>query len=59
VLPLAALAFIAFFIAGILKLVKQDAGAIQWLLIIGGLLVSAAFFAWGRGRAWMNGRAGA
>lgn len=43
---LAVLAFAAFVIAGILHLVKHDAGAVEWCLIIGGLLVSAAV-AWG------------
>jgi hypothetical protein len=54
---LAILAFLAFVIAAILKLVGKDAGAIQWLIIIGGLLVSAAV-AWGWGRPWWNGRTG-
>jgi hypothetical protein len=54
---LAILAFIVFVIAAILKLVGKDVGAIQWLLIIGGLLVSAAV-AWGWGRPWWDGRNG-
>jgi hypothetical protein len=43
---LAVLAFIVFVIAGILKLVGKHADWLAWLLIIGGLLVSAAV-AWG------------
>jgi hypothetical protein len=43
---LAILGFIAFAIAAILELVKVHQNAIIWLVIIGGLLVSAAV-AWG------------
>lgn len=43
---LAVAAFVAFVIAGILHLVKLDPGAVTWLIIAGGLLVSAAV-AWG------------
>lgn len=54
---LAILAFIVFVIAAILKLVGKDTNALQWLLIIGGLLVSAAV-AWGWGAPWWRGRSG-
>jgi hypothetical protein len=46
---LAVLGFVSFAIAGILELVKpaQDAKAVIWLVIIGGLLVCAAAWAFG------------
>jgi hypothetical protein len=55
---LAILAFAAFVIAAILKLAGHDAGAVQWLLVIGGLLV-AAEVAWGWNRGGRYGRGGA
>lgn len=57
-MPLLAIAaFIVFVIAGLFKLVGHDTQVIQWLLIIGGLLVSAAV-AWGWGAPWWRGRSG-
>jgi hypothetical protein len=43
---LAVLAFCAFAIAGILRLVHAHGNLVTWLIIAGGLLVSAAV-AWG------------
>lgn len=54
---LAILAFIVFVIAAILKLVGKDTNALQWLLIIGGALVSAAV-AWGWGWPRWGSRSG-
>lgn len=50
-----AAAFIVGVIAAIIKFVGKDTDAIQWLLIVGLLLVSAAG-AWYVGRPWWNGR---
>lgn len=51
---IAVLGFAAFVIAGILKLVHVHQNWVTWLLIIGGLLVSAAV-AWGwAGPRWGN-----
>jgi hypothetical protein len=47
---LAILGFVAFVIAAILHLVKHDAGAVLWLIIIGGALVCAEV-AWGWNRS--------
>jgi hypothetical protein len=52
---LAVLAFVAFAITGILKLIGKDPDAQVWLLIIGGLLV-AAEVAWGWNRGGRYGR---
>lgn len=46
---LAALAFLLFFVAGILKLTGSHLDLIQWLLIVGGLVLSAAVVAYLRG----------
>lgn len=55
---LAVAAFVAFVVAAVLKLVGSHTDVIQWLLIIGGLLVSAAV-AWGWGRPLYDSRRGA
>jgi hypothetical protein len=44
---LAILAFAAFVVAAILKLVNQHANAVTWIIIIGGLLLAAAVI-WSR-----------
>lgn len=49
---LAVVAFVLFVIAGILKLVGKHSDWIQWLLIIGGMLVSANCAWWGNHGDW-------
>ena len=44
-------------IAAIIKFVGKDTSAIQWLLIIGLILVASAG-AWWTGRPWWDGRNG-
>lgn len=47
---LAVLAFVVFIIAAILKLVAKHADWIIWLIIIGGILISAhGIWGWGFG----------
>jgi hypothetical protein len=52
---LAVAAFALGVVAAILKLVGKDAGALQWMLIIGLICVSAAVV-WGWGRPWWSER---
>lgn len=52
---LAAIAFLLGLIALILKVVGTHGSWIQWMLIIGLMLVSAAV-AWDWGRPWWTGR---
>lgn len=56
-LPLAVISFAVFVVAGLFKLTSQHESTIQWLLIIGGLVISAAVI-WGSGRPWWSGRSG-
>jgi hypothetical protein len=54
---LAVAAFIVFVIAALFKLVGSHTDILQWLIIIGGLLISA-WGAWGWGRPWWTSRSG-
>jgi hypothetical protein len=57
-MPLLAIAaFILGIIAAILKLVGKDGGAIQWMLIIGLILVAASVI-WGYGWTRWGSRSG-
>lgn len=55
---LAVLAFIAFALADLFKSVGQHADILQWLIIIGGLLGTAALIAaaWDRRPLWAGRR---
>jgi hypothetical protein len=54
---LAVIAFFLFAIAGILRLVGKHADIVTWLIVVGGLLVSAEA-AWGWNRAGRTYRRG-
>jgi hypothetical protein len=54
---LAVAALIVFVIAAVLKLAGSHTNILQWLIIIGGILISAhAIWGWGSGRYWGPGR---
>jgi hypothetical protein len=55
---LAIIAFVAFIIAAVLNLVKIDPKIVLWLIIIGGILISAAVaWGWAGPRYWNRGPA--
>jgi hypothetical protein len=54
---LAVLAFAAFLIAAVLHLAGVKYDIMFWMIIIGGILISAhALWGWGSGRWWGPGR---